>query len=662
MGIEMNRYKLLFILQRASNSIKAFGFLNTQRGWFVAILMAMFASFAAAVEADEPERWAIVVGIDNYHDLTHLTSSSKDAQQFGEVLKERCGFKNVSLIVDQPKLSRAQAGNRDRIRDQARLDVRCKPLRERLRNFIKTAEQSGVQTLVVYFSGHGCAVLNPNQQQPTDLLLPAIDASESNGQLTNAISKNEIQNLLAQATIPEKLLVLDCCHAAQPDQIPVAGKAVRIGPSQGARSASPGGPGSLIAPSDSLGGNGAVKTPANSNFVVLAGSGFQQVAGEQVFTKYLVEGLSVIGDSAEDTDKSLSIEIDELFRYVQRSMSAAGGQTPSMELISGKRDGIVIARSVVQPDPQRRINVYVASGEGGIVSQANVKLVFFDNDRSEPEVLAAGVTDQNGKAGLDYHFGETRDRNGQFQINVVPQGRQYRSKTTNLSDFVGMPSGSVFKIALMKNRANSSGYEKRTTPRFPARNSVESGRAANLEPTHKEVINSISAYIEKNKQVPDFCSFEKYFSEYHSLMARLKRSDKLKVSGVTVCFPSVSYWKQNDKFRAEALRILTDQGVIDLALIATRRASSFSKIREPSYNEVKKATFGFIERIDADVCGLVDYVNGYKALIDTLDKSEKYEVIPGLTVCFPSKKSWDSKPSFRKKFVQVLRDAFVLTK
>ena len=145
-------------------------------------------------------------------------------------------------------------------------------------------------------------------------------------------------------------------------------------------------------------------------------------------------------------------------------------------------------------------------------------------------------------------------------------------------------------------------------------------------------------------------------------MKGLKRTDKLRVSGVAICFPSVAYWKQNDKFRAQVLKVLTTKGVVNPTLIASRRTKSFSNGREPSYNEVKKAAFGFVERIDADVCGLGDYVDGYKALMDTLDKSEKYEALPGLPICFPSKAFWLKKPSFRKEFVKVLRDSFVLTK
>lgn len=592
---------------------------------------------SSMAEAGEPKRWAILIGIDNYFDLTPLTSSSKDAIQFGEILEERCGFnpKNVSVVVDQPKQH-----NR-----KAMLDVRYEPLRMRLQNFVSAAEKERVQTLVVYYSGHGCALLDSDAQN-ADLLLPAIDASESNGVLANALSKNEIQGMLAQANIPEKLLILDCCHAAQPDQIPLAGKAIRLGSVK-------------REPSQAKSGDAtsANKINTNSSFVVLAGSGFHQIAGEQVFTKHLVNGLSVLGNTASDIDSSQQIEIDELFSHVRGAMSAGGGQTPSMEVISGNPDRITLAPVVARPDPTRTARVYVVTADQNLIPEASVKLVFSDNDRGEPTTLASSQTNQSGKATLNYRFGTTRERNGRFQISVTHRGGQYASVITSIEDFANRASPADFIISLSRRieefqptPANSS---EGTSPNFPK---------AFSEPTHHEVITSIGEYIEKNSEVPDLCSFEKHFSEYHALMKTLKRTDKCRASGITICFPSTEYWQQNDAFRAEVLRVLTARGVIDPALLATRRTSSFLNMKEPSYNEVKKAAFGIVEKMNADVCGLVDYVDGYRALINTLDKSEKYEVLPGLTVCFPSKESWDTKPSFRRKFVRVLREAFVLTK
>ena len=186
-----------------------------QIGIWIAALVCLFG--AARAEADEPKRWAILIGIDDYFDLTQLESSSNDAIQFGEILQERCGFnpKNVSVVVDRPEQPNSKA----------MLDLRHDTLRARLQNFVKAAEKERVQTLVVYYSGHGCALLD-SKQNATDLLLPAIDAKEKNGVLINSISKNEIQNLLAQTSIPEKILILDCCHASQPDQVPIKTKSI----------------------------------------------------------------------------------------------------------------------------------------------------------------------------------------------------------------------------------------------------------------------------------------------------------------------------------------------------------------------------------------------------------------------------------------------------
>ena len=277
-----------------------------------------------------------------------------------------------------------------------------------------------------------------------------------------------------------------------------------------------------------------------------------------------------------------------------------------------------------------------------------------------------GRTQQDGKATLSYRFGTTRDRNGRFEISVTRPGGAHASAVASIGGFATQPSPADFKIVLPRRTEEFQPTPAIAKPPAIARDErsvlVPSVAPAEAEPTHGEVLSSIIEHIKKNSEIPDLCSFERYFSDYHVLMKKLKRTDKFRARGTTICFPSTEYWQQNDAFRAEVLRILIARGVIDTALLATRRTSSFLNRKEPSYNEVKKAAFEMVEAMNADVCGLVDQVPGYKTLIDTLDKSEKYEVLPGLTVCFPSKKSWDAKPDFRKKFVRVLREAFVLLK
>ena len=75
----------------------------------VFLFTMLFSWGTASSPAAEPERWAIVDGIDGYFDLNPLTASSKDAIEFGEILKERCGFKNVSVVTDKPKLADERA-------------------------------------------------------------------------------------------------------------------------------------------------------------------------------------------------------------------------------------------------------------------------------------------------------------------------------------------------------------------------------------------------------------------------------------------------------------------------------------------------------------------------------------------------------------------------
>ena len=600
---------------------------------YLFLIAASSTLISPAAEARPPERWAILIGIDNYFDLAPLTSSSKDAIQFGEILQERCGFnpKNISVVVDQPS----------QLNRKAMLEVRFKTLRDRIKNFINAAEQGDVQTIIVYYSGHGCAVTGSKGTQASELLLPAIDAAENNGNLINALSKNEIARLLAAADIPEKLLILDCCHAAQANQIPLPGKAIRLSTGK--------------SPSN----HSKTKTVANiatdSSFVILAGSAFDQIAGEQVFTKHLVDGLSVIGNAATDSDRSHQIEIDELYRHVRSAMSASGGQTPDMQVISGKASKIALAPVVVQPDPERTARVYVLSNTGSQLPGAQVKLVFSDIDREESITLASSITDKRGKAELRYHFGTTRERNGRFRISVTHRGGQYASSLTNISNFADRPSPADFKITLPSKQQNFRSDRVATPKKQPSPKRVPTPV---IEPTFQEVLKAVTKHVEDNPEIPDVCSFQKHYPEYNRLLKQLTRSQKLRLSGTVICFPGQAIWNSDRAFRTNVIRTLTSVGVLNSRTIAAKR--NFIGRPEPTFAVAKEAAFGFVERIDADVCGLVEYVDGYKTIMDTLDKREKFEVLPGLAICFPSKAAWDSKPDMRRMFIRVLRESRIL--
>ena len=351
---------------------------------------------------------------------------------------------------------------------------------------------------------------------------------------------------------------------------------------------------------------------------MLAGSAFNQVAGEQVFTKHLVDGLSVMGNSARDSDRSHQIEVDELFSHVRTAMSAGGGQTPSIKVISGKPDGFSLAPAVFQPDPPRTARVHIVTADGNRLPDANVKLLFSASDREEVTILAVGRTNQDGKATLNYRFGKTRERNGRFEISVTPRGNSHAPVVANIGGFATQPSPTDVKIGLARRIEEFKPTPAKAEPPAIARDRrsvlVPTPAPSAAEPTHGEALSSIVEYIKKNSEIPDLCSFEEYFSDYHVLMKKLKRTNKFRASGTTICFPSTEYWRQNDAFRAEVLRILIARGVIDTALLTTRRSGSFLNRKEPSYNEVKKAAFGMVETMNEDVCGLVYYVTGYKAL------------------------------------------------
>lgn len=622
-------------------------------GKFILLILSLIVGVGASWTRCESSfgqssnRWALVIGIDEYFDLLPLDSSSSDAIQFGDVLVDRCGFapRQVSIVVDQPKVPIKKA----------HLKLRFSPLRAHIKNFIRMAEADGAQMLVVYYSGHGCAV-HGDDDSVTDLMLPAIDASESDGELTNSLSRNELSAMLANANIAQKLLVLDCCHAAQADQIPLPGKGIQL---------------KVRKPTDEndSGDGTAANHAADTSFAILAGSAFDQIAAEQVFTRHIVDGLGVLGDTAQDRDNSQQIELNELFQHVRRAMSSAGGQRPSLEVLSGSANDIRLAAAVMQPDPQRVARVHVYSQGKEKLSGVKVKLSFSDTDQESVTLLAEGVTNSRGMARLRYRFGDTKERNGRFQISLIPD-EQFASSMVSLSKFANgaSPVDYAFELSPALTRGKTIVSKKIPTPATKPRVETSHHQEKSVfeksvekaaEFSHRQVLDAIVEYTKTNKDVPDVCTFKNRFPSYRRLIDTLRTSEKFQIGGAVICFPSKETWSKKPQLRNDIVRILKAENVLNAN---SRRTSTQRHAggKEPSFEKVKGAAFDYVRRVEVDVCGLKELVPGYREMIERLKKSEKFEVFPGLPICFPSEATWKAKPQYRKDFIGLLRATTIL--
>jgi len=249
--------------------------MSAQRG--LAILAAVSALgfsalFAAAAPSAEPasepkpegERWALLVGINEYQAAGRLQFCREDAEALGKVLVERGGFNPDRVVV--------------------LADGEVKPedwptrgnIRRRIEQFSRLTEPG--DTVVVFFSGHGMMADGKGY-------LMAVDSDRDPA---NSISLDWVKERLAAGKAKTKLLVLDVCHA---------GSAKDVGG---------------LAPS--LVGIAGLTVLASCAADEI--SYVEEEAKSGVFAGRLVEGLA----GAADADGDKVVTLAELHAFVKRSM------------------------------------------------------------------------------------------------------------------------------------------------------------------------------------------------------------------------------------------------------------------------------------------------------------------------------------------------------
>ena len=245
------------------------------------------------------DRFAVIIGIDEYQALGKLTVCRNDAKALAKILVESGGYDEgrVILMTDDA----AEPQNRPTLATMKR----------RIEQVASLAGKD--ETVLVYFSGHGITKDGQGYLVPMD------------GDADSAVPLASVKDTLVKSKAASKVLILDACHAGS------AAKGVGgIAPS-------------LVADVPGL--------------VMLLSSAADQVSypdeggTRSVFSKYLAEGLS----GAADGDADETVTVAELDAFVKRSMKdwcIATGKTQTPFFYPERPPALVVTRVRKRVPPQ----------------------------------------------------------------------------------------------------------------------------------------------------------------------------------------------------------------------------------------------------------------------------------------------------------------------
>ncbi|MCG8454802.1 MAG: caspase family protein [Holophagales bacterium] len=142
-------------------------------------------------------RRAVLIGIDNYDTLGSLSSCCNDVTALRPLLAEN---------IDSPNFEcRCSCGGPERIS------------RIRLSELVDETLAPGADTALFYFAGHALS-------RPGDVEL----AGQESHAPGSGFSMAEFFSRARQSTVPEIIIILDCCHAGAAGQVPQLGGGVTL--------------------------------------------------------------------------------------------------------------------------------------------------------------------------------------------------------------------------------------------------------------------------------------------------------------------------------------------------------------------------------------------------------------------------------------------------
>ena len=170
------------------------------RAIIIGITIFSLVSNIGYSEEQQGNKWALLVGINKYEKLSHLSYAVADVTDFKNVLVKMCGFPNdhVYLMTDAST------------REDKPTDTNV------LFRLDKLAERIGPQdTFVFYFAGHGISIDESNQdeiQQYRQYLLPLnADVRTASTREQSAIPLTQMQKVMRKIKARLVLFIIDAC-------------------------------------------------------------------------------------------------------------------------------------------------------------------------------------------------------------------------------------------------------------------------------------------------------------------------------------------------------------------------------------------------------------------------------------------------------------------
>ncbi|MEH1796242.1 caspase family protein [Nostoc sp.] len=232
-------------------------------------------------------RYALVIGIAKYDNLTNLPKAVNDAEKIAELLRE------LGRFDVQPLPGKLIEGeNRWQVTPDKKLIG--KELGQTLRTFL--LEKAKGSDALIYFAGHGFEALS-NTGEPKGFLATS-DCNKVDGQ--NAIAFDDLNTLIAKSQLSSLVVLLDCCYA-----------------------------GSLI--ERSLIQSSFPVFNSKLDYCLIAASRASERAREDaeggIFTKAVLEGLAE--NQADET--SGEINVNDLISFVSRQLKQSGQEPIYMD-------------------------------------------------------------------------------------------------------------------------------------------------------------------------------------------------------------------------------------------------------------------------------------------------------------------------------------------
>ncbi|MEH2382737.1 MAG: caspase family protein [Nostoc sp.] len=265
-------------------------------------------------------RYALVIGIAKYDNLTNLPKAVNDAEKIVELLRERGRFDVQPL---PGKLIESE--NRWQVTPDKKLIG--KELGQTLRTFL--LEKAKGSEALIYFAGHGFEALS-NTGEPKGFLATS-DCNKVDGQ--NAIAFDDLNTLIAKSQLSSLVVLLDCCYA-----------------------------GSLLERSFIKSGFSIFNSKQDYSLIT-ASRAFERAREDDeggIFTKAILKGLAE--DKADETTGE--INVNDLISFISRELKQSGqeaiymGGGRSIPLVWYPPKKLVVITKVLDECPYRGLEAF----------------------------------------------------------------------------------------------------------------------------------------------------------------------------------------------------------------------------------------------------------------------------------------------------------------